>query len=36
MIPSVRKEVTRGRKRDWRVDRIERGPDEAVTMGNDG
>ena len=36
MTPSVRSGETEGRKRDWRVFLMERGPDGAVTVGNDG
>ena len=36
MTPSVRSGETEGRKRDWRVDLMEREPDGAVTMGNEG
>ena len=36
MTPSVRSGETEGRKRDWRVDLIERVPDGAVTMGKEG
>ena len=36
MTPSVRKGDTEGRKRDWRVDLMVRGPEGAVTVGNEG